>query len=279
MDLSTDFDLSGLIDMHIHTAPDIKPRYCNDIQAAGEAKAAGMQAILLKSHITLTADRAAIAESIIGDIRVFGGLVLNKTVGGLNPAAVEVAIQLGAKEIWMPTRDAANVLNPTEKDHGITIFTPSHQIRNEVRDILDLIHQADVILGTGHLSIEETLALVRLARQHEFRKLLITHPDSSLVRMPVETQVDISGEGVFFERCFIDTTPAMNCTTSIQQIASTIRKIGPNANILATDFGMASLPPPVQGMREFLTGLTREGISWDDIYTMAKEIPSYLLDL
>ena len=119
---SNEVDLSGLIDMHIHTAPDNRPRYCDDVQAAREAKEVGMRAILLKSHITMTADRAIVAERIVGDIKVFGSLALNVWVGGLNPRAVEVAIEMGAKEIWMPTLSAANEINLRGEEGGITIF-------------------------------------------------------------------------------------------------------------------------------------------------------------
>jgi len=279
MSIAPEFDLSDLIDMHIHTGPDTRPRYCDDVQAAREAKAAGMQAILLKSHITLTADRATVAESVVGGIRVFGGLVLNYAVGGLNPAAVEAALQMGAKEIWMPTLDAENQRHKDGKSGGISIFTESNKILNEVHEILDLIHQANAIIATGHLSVEEVLSLVKLARERGVKKLLVTHPDSPLIQMPIETQIDISGEGLFFERCYVDTTPAMNHATTVEEITNVIRKVGVNSTVVTTDFGLATLPPPVDGMREYLSGLAREGISSEEIIRMTREIPAYLLDL
>ena len=97
------YDLTGLVDIHIHTAPDTVARRIDDLQAAREARAAGMRAILIKSHVTCTADRAAIVEKAVDGIRVLGGLALNEPVGGLNPHAVDAALRLGAKEIWMPT--------------------------------------------------------------------------------------------------------------------------------------------------------------------------------
>lgn len=41
----------------------------------------------------------------------YGGIVLNWPVGWLNPYAAESALRMGARFIWMPTRDAANSLN------------------------------------------------------------------------------------------------------------------------------------------------------------------------
>src|SRR5262245_32349398 len=90
--LTTEFDLRGVIDMHLHCAPDVEPRLADDIQTTRAAAEAGMRAIVFKSHVTQTADRATIAERVVGNIRVFGGLTLNYPVGGLNPAAVELAL-------------------------------------------------------------------------------------------------------------------------------------------------------------------------------------------
>lgn len=42
--------LRGAIDTHIHTAPDIYPRSVTVVEAAKNARAAGMRAILVKSH-------------------------------------------------------------------------------------------------------------------------------------------------------------------------------------------------------------------------------------
>ncbi len=58
-----DIDLSGFVDMHIHTAPDVRPRLLDDAEAAQQAAHAGLRAVVLKSHVTCTADRAALAEN------------------------------------------------------------------------------------------------------------------------------------------------------------------------------------------------------------------------
>ena len=166
---SMNIDLLGLTDMHVHSAPDVRPRLLDDIQVAQAAKDAGLRAVLLKSHITLTADRAAIAERVVGGIRVLGGLALNAAVGGLNPAAVEAALRMGARIIWMPTISAARDVayyrrwktdkTPTE-GKGLTILKRDGGLQPVVHEILDLIAGADAIMSTGHLSPTEVIALV-----------------------------------------------------------------------------------------------------------------------
>jgi hypothetical protein len=133
------FDLTGLIDKHIHSSPDVQPRYADDIQLAREAREARMRAVLLKSHVTLTADRASLAEKTVDGLCVFGGLALNYPAGGLNPSAVEVAIKLGAKEIWMPTRSAAHVLEQNGKPGGIRLLDEGGRLAPGLFEIMDLI--------------------------------------------------------------------------------------------------------------------------------------------
>src|SRR5262245_30303342 len=193
--IAENIDLSGLVDMHVHTAPDVDPRFADDIETVRGAAAAGMRALLLKSHVTLTADRAAIAEKVVGQLRVFGGIALNYAVGGINPVAVEVALKLGAKQIWMPTKDAAHERRYRGKAGGLTIFTEDGKVNPAVHEVIELVRVADAILGSGHLSLEETVALVRLARAAGLRKIVVTHPEAYFLKMSAAEQADIAGPG------------------------------------------------------------------------------------
>src|SRR6186997_2600982 len=89
--------LEGAVDVHVHSSPDVDPRRYDDLDLAREAARAGFGAILIKSHQNSTVERAYLVAKVVPGIRVFGGLVLNETVGGLNPAAVRLALALGAK--------------------------------------------------------------------------------------------------------------------------------------------------------------------------------------
>ena len=277
--LARDISLSGLVDMHVHTAPDVEPRFADDIDTVRESADAGMRALLLKSHVTLTADRAAIAEKVVGKLRVFGGIALNDAVGGINPVAVEVALRLGAKQVWMPTRDAAHERRYRGKTGGLTIFTDDGQIAPAVHDVIELVRGADAILGTGHLSPEETVTLVRLAQAHRLRKILVTHPEAFFLKMPAAVQAEIAGEGVFFERCFVFTTAISGATISVAGIAAQIRHVGMQSTVLSTDFGQAANPSAVTGLRVYLAELLACGLSLQEIRHMTGENPAYLLGL
>src|SRR5512136_324325 len=167
--------LQGVIDFHIHTGPDIYPRLLNDIEVARQAKRAGMKAILIKSHATITGDRAQIAQAVAG-FPVFGGVALNWHVGGLNKFAVECAAKLGAKQAWMPTTHATNYLKYVDhvpmfakampKDiKGISILREDGTLIPEIGPILEIIARNDMILATGHLAPNEGIPLIREAKR------------------------------------------------------------------------------------------------------------------
>jgi hypothetical protein len=278
-------NLEGTIDLHVHTAPDVWPRRLDDLALAREAAAAGMRALLLKSHHTLTADRAAIVDGLVKDIRVFGGLALNDFVGGLNPAAVEAALALGARQIWMPTISAANHRRVHGiPEGGISILDEAATLRPVVFEILDQIAGQDVILGTGHLSVQEIQHLVPAAQAAGVKRILITHPELSITNMSIAVQQALAGPGVFFERCLIATVPPgplvpPGPTVPLSAIASAVWQVGPETTVLATDFGQPENPSPVEGLQCYIAGMMELGISRKDIERMTQINPASLLGL
>lgn len=267
--------------MHVHAAPDIIPRKLDEIELVREMKSVGMRGVLLKSHHALTADRAWLIRKIEPDFEVFGSLTLNIPVtGGLNPQAVETAIKFGAKEIWMPTISSANHLRYIGKDpsKGLTILTKSGELLHEVIEILNLIADADIILGTGHLSIDECRALVTAACEIGIKKILVTHPEWELINMPVKDQIELSKRGAFMEHCYYATT-SLGGRLDPREIAAQIKAVGTEHCVMATDFGHKSIPSPIEGMKEYIENMMKYCISTREIEKMTKENPSYLLDL
>src|SRR5579883_1209306 len=77
--------IAGLIDTHVHAAPDVFGRALDDEEAAILYKERGLEALVLKNHVVTTADRAWFARKHVAGLKVFGGIVLNSAVGGINP--------------------------------------------------------------------------------------------------------------------------------------------------------------------------------------------------
>jgi hypothetical protein len=282
--------LMGAVDFHIHTGPDIYPRLVNDIEVARQAKKAGMKAVLIKSHATVTADRAQMAQFVTG-FPVFGGVALNWHVGGLNKYAVEGAAKMGAKQVWMPTTHAANYLKYVDhvpmfakampKDvKGITVLKEDGTLVAEIGPILEVISKNDMILATGHLSPAEGIALIREARKAGVKKIVVTHPSASFVNYSVdEMREALNAGGTYLEHVFNDCTPQVAAPLPPSALGDAIKAIGPEYCLMSTDSGQVVNPPPVKVMTRYIQEMLGYGFSEKAIRTMTAKNPGRILGL
>jgi hypothetical protein len=282
--------LRGAIDFHIHTGPDIYPRLLNDIEVARQAKRAGMKAILIKSHATITGDRAQIAQGVTG-FSVFGGLALNWHVGGLNKYAVECAAKFGVKQVWMPTTHAAHYLKYVDhvpmfaksmpKDiKGISIIRGDGSLVPELGPILEIIAKNGMIVATGHVSPEEGLALITESRKAGIDKIIVTHPVASFVNYSLDQMREALSRGAtYLEHVFNDCTPQVANPLPPSALGDAIRAVGPKYCIMSTDSGQVVNPPPVKVMAWYIKEMLQYGISPKDVRTMTATNPGRILGL
>jgi len=269
-------DLDRVIDLHVHAGPDVRPRKMTAVELARAACTAGMRGLLLKNHHTSTVQQAAAVQEEFPSLNVFGGLVLNEWVGGLNPAAVEAALEMGAGEIWMPTLSAAN-----ERawkgcpGTGLSVAGDDGNLKPTVLEILRLIAEREAILGTGHLSPGEIAAVVKAARRAGVVRILVTHPEIKFINMSAAMQRELAGPGVYFERCFARSLFALDW----DGLAAEIRDVGVETTVLATDLGQRDNIDPVSGLRRMLEELARRGFSGSELETMSCRNPATLLGL
>lgn len=270
--------LRDAIDTHVHSAPDVRPRKLTDREVAEQAADAGMRAVVLKSHVTSTADRAAVAEAAVDHrVRVFGGVVLNRAVGGLNPDAVAATLALDGRVVWLPTTSARSTSPALERREGIAVVESGGAVA-ELIAVLELVAAANAVLATGHLGAPELRVVVDEARRRGVRRILLTHPELPLVDLDVETQRVLARAGVFFERCW-NSVAGATATTPLERIVSDIRAIGVESTVLATDFGQPENATPVRGFEEYLAALARAGFSAAELERMACANATTLLGL
>ena len=269
--------LAGAVDLHVHSAPDVDKRRFDDLELARAAKDAGVGAVLIKSHQNSTVERAWLVAQCVPGIRVYGGLVLNETVGGLNPAAVRLALDLGARQVWMPTRSARNHRVYHGQAGGITILDEQGRLLPAVEEILLAMAASDCILGTGHLSPQESSVLIDAAHKAGVSKILVTHPEWGPTYHSWEAQKELAMRGdVFFERCFVSTTHLCG-SVPFETIERAIIETGVERTVLSTDLGQPETPPPAEGLRLYAERLRSTGFSVDQIRTMMQANPERLL--
>lgn len=286
--------LHGAIDLHQHAAPSLFERITDDLGLATEARLRGMRGILIKAHEQDTTGRAFLVRKQVPGVEVFGGIVLNWIAGGLNPHAVEASIKLGARMVWMPTLSARHHIEFFGGGHfgrsmvarvplraarsGIGVLNEHGELTPETEEILGLIAEADICLSTGHLSPQEIRLLVRGAKRAGVRKILVTHPDLKLSGVSTEEQKALAAEGALLEKDLIAMMPVWQ-SMSLEEMAKSIREVGPPHCVLGTDFGQLHHPSPAEGLRIFIQMLLERGITADEIRTMVATNPGRLLGL
>jgi hypothetical protein len=284
-------DVAGAIDMHCHPFPDLFPRLADDIDIAVAARDAGLKALMLKCHHESTVSRAYLIQRIVPGIRVFGGVVLNSYVGGINPAAVEAALRLGGKEVWMPTIDAgyhAEVHGGTggydaqkggRGGEGIWILDrETEKLKPEVVDVLELVAQHNAILGTCHLSPKEIVALVRHARELKVEKIAVTHPFFKVPNLDIPTVEEVVRLGAMPEFGYCTISPAWQYA-SPDKVAQAIRSVGASRCLLVSDTGQRHNPFPSEALRIFAQTLYERGLPEEDIHQMITRNPNDFLDV
>ncbi len=290
MDPLVDEILIGAYDLHVHASPDIVDRLMGVLDLKREATKAGMKGILIKSHVFETASITRVANEIDSGTQLFGSIALNYTVGGLNPYAVEAAVKLGVREVFLPTYSSKNHLSIfrheerifpyplPEGTEGISILN-QNSLKKEVYDIMDIISSHGVVLGTGHISPLESKKLIEESTDRGV-KILITHPLSALIRMPLELLKELAGKkNVWAEFTYLSCTPTIKPYISYAELAKAIRLIGVDNTVLSTDLGQPYNPSPIDGMRDLVQGLLKEGISRTDLVRILQENPKILLGI
>jgi len=322
-ELSRDL-LKGAIDIHVHAGPHIfsSPRRVDPVEAAIEARDAGMRAIVYMDVFEMSNGTSWIVNRVVKDFETFGGLIMNTVYGGMNPRAVKTALYYGTGAKYVSFGAHSTYFQAAREGHLVDgEFVPLSELYPEFKtqeldrciripleddpdpaldEILRLIADHPLVyLNTGHISVPEALRLIELAGQYGIKKVLVA---SSVTKIATMTELRFMAEsGAFIEytlAAYTHTTPIPKThyyvereymsidegmetapDGGVKKIAEQIRELGARHCILATDFGVYTLPSPVEGLREFIACMLDLGISEEDIRTMIKSNPERLLDL
>ena len=280
--------MKGVCDMHVHTNPDLRLRAYNDFELAEAGVRVGARAIVIKSHLGFTVNRAAMANEFIrrvyGDntgFTMYGGVVMNKVIGGVNPEAVEKGLKLGAKVIWLPTQSAKRHLEKMGQDpaKGIELVRDG-KVVPELNDVFRLVRDYDVTLGTAHVSPEEAFVVVEAARDAGVKKIVITHPEWWVVDMSVEDQVRLVRDyDVILERCYAQNMGGGAYKSNLPDNLAIIREVGYRNVMVDTDGGQTENPNWEIAMEEYMQYLSDHGVSDEELYYMTRTIPYRLLGI
>jgi Family of unknown function (DUF6282) len=266
--------LTGVVDFHVHSDPDSVARSIDAIDLAKLAKSRGMRGLVLKNHWESTASLAYLVRKEVPGIEVFGGIVLNLAVGGLNPVAIDRMTMVKGgwgRVVWMPTYDAENHVRDSKENRPFISVSKNGQLVPEVKDVIASVARHNLTLETGHSSPEECLMIVREAKRQGVQRIVITHALTVPVRMSLDQIREAISLGAYVELVY----GRMNA----DEYGRALRTLGPASFILSTDLGQPNNPLHPDGMLAFFDALRKQGISESDIERMAKTNPAQALGL
>jgi len=273
--------LDGVIDIHVHSAPDNVERSIDSIDVAKLARDRGMRAIVLKSHYEPTATMAFIVRKEVPGIEVFGGIDLNLSVGGMNAVAVEHMTQVSGgygRLVWMSTFDAENQVRYSKESRPFVRVSKDGQLLPEVKDVIAVIAKHNLVLATGHVSPEEGLMLLREGRRQGVKHMVVTHAMQAPVLMTVAQMQQAAKEGAFVE--FVGGSIAgPGGPAKVASYADAIGRVGAEFCILASDLGQKGNALPPDGLADFIAALRARGMMAAQIDLISKKNPAALLDL
>ena len=282
----------GVIDMHVHSHPDVFGRNMDDIDVATLAKSRGLRGILLKNHISETASRAALVMKVVPGIEVFGGVVLNNAVGGINPDAVEWMHRIyggRGRVVWLPTFESdKHVKTFSKPDAKGIVVAPNGQVLPQMEAILKIIARENLLLATGHVHPEEILAVVKRGRELGVKNMLVTHGLTNVPGLTMAQAKQVADMGAVIEICYLQFQAGPNAPLAFlthwtqigaKHVAQALKEIGAQNIVVSSDLGQTANMTHPDGLEAAIGAMKREGISDADIDTMMRKNPARLLGL
>jgi len=286
--------LVGAVDLHCHSGPAAMPRILDHHEALMDCAAAKFSALLYKDHFYLGVSHAMILQKLFPEsgVKLFSGIALNNASGGINPHAVNHAINIGAKIVWLPTLSAANhlaalsgeaktfpktsgkMLDPTP----LSAMDQNGKLSDETKQVLDLIAEGDIILAGGHLPAAELHVVFAEAKQRGVKKMLVNHP-TYIVGCTDEDIRQMVRMGVYMEHSICMFVEGKAHKYGPDKLAHLIEVAGVDHTVLCSDLGLQGSPRPIEGYRQIVRQLLDLQFSQADIRTMTSRNAAKLLNL
>jgi len=268
--------LTGAIDMHAHADPDGVARKLDAIDLVRLAKERGMRALVIKNHYEPTQSQAFLLRKIVPGIEVFGGISLDLTVGGVNPAAVEWMTKVKGgygKVVWLPTFDSEAQVKLTKQNRPFAPVVKDGKVLPAVAQVIAIAARNNLVLETGHSSGPEDLVIIAEAKRQGVQNVMVTHaltnPGGPLTLAEIQQAAKL---GAYIELVYGGLTPDI-----VRKDVEVIRAVGPSSVVLSTDLGQPDNPLHPDGLLAMYRALMAQGISAADIVQMSQTNPAKLL--
>lgn len=281
--------LRGVCDIHLHCRPDSRERSVDEYGFMKDAVRAGYRGVMFKSNDFSCHDRAYIVRQALPDAPCFGSFCMNRVHGDrVNAFAAQKAVETSGglcRCIWMPTLDAVYQYRyEKRREQGIPVTDDNGRVLPEVVKMMEICAGADIIFATGHSSPEESIALVRKAREVGVKRVVVTHANSFIWTMTADQIKLCMDQGAYIEYCYLpclwgEGSKMPQYERQSMADFAAFARIDPSRSFISTDLGQAVMPHPVEGMRDCILKLQAEGMPQGDIDLLVRRNPAWLIGL
>jgi len=287
--------LAGAVDVHVHGQSDLAAgtasRGC-DLAVLRLAQQYGMAGWVLKSHLWPTTDRALHLREAAGpDFAVHGSFTLNPTLGGVTPTVVELAAAHGATVIFLPTwgaaadaerggyittllRRLAPSLDAFVGERAVRVVDGDGRLTGAAREALDACAALGLSVGTGHVGLDESTAVVEHCAAIGHHRVLVTHP-LHYVDSPAELR-RFTDAGALVE---LAAAPLLHPDghLHVRDLARTVEELGPDQLVLSSDVFSRWVPPEPECLRMIAEQLAYLGVDRPALHRMLAANPRRFL--
>ena len=178
--------------------------------------------------------------------------------------------------VWMPTFDSESQVRYSRESRPFVSVQSGGELLPDVKQVIAVIAERDLVLETGHSSAGECLMLIQEARQQGVRRMVVTHAMMAPIHMTVDQMRQAAGLGAYIEFVYNGLIGPYK-EFDFAGYAAAIREVGIQSVILAGDLGQPVNPLHPVGLKAYFSGLKDAGLTDAEIAVMAKDNPAKLL--
>ena len=277
--------LRGAYDIHQHSGPSVHTeRLYNELELAIQACYVGLAGVVFKDMHTSSVRSVKIVQTVVDQwakdhdkkkIELFGGVCLNYAVGGLNPDAVVAAYRIGGKYVWLPSMDANHHRKVVGHGvgQGIDLLDEKDRLVPKAREVLALIAETDMVLGVGHQSTKERLAVVREAVKMGIKRIEVIHVNFPLTWVTPEQCKLFADLGAYLGIYALD----VGRFYTMDDLMAIYKAVGPERIVFGSDCGHVANPHPIDSLRMLILSFLQSGVPDEHIKMMCQTNAQNLL--
>ncbi len=250
--------MNSFFDLHVHISPDIVLRKYN-LYNINKVLPTTHSGIVLKSHVYNTVKLANHLRK--QGYPIYGSLVLNKYIGGLNINTIKTTIKNSYQHepfiLYFPTFSynywITNLEKKTTKTFKNNIFleTISYNghLKKNVIDIIKLASYHNIPIATGHSNKNEVLLLCEEVEKNN-GTLLLTHPCHPFIGFTInELNIILnSSSNIYIE---ITLLMLLNKKQSFENLYKLLSICNNNKICISSDLGQIDNISPSTGYKWF----------------------------